>query len=338
MNDGLVSIIIPVYNVKPYLCEALDSVLAQTYPYLEILIVDDGSTDGSGDICDEYARKDSRIRVIHQENQGQSGARNTALSLAKGLFLAFLDPDDAYHPEFVERLFAAMQKTKADVVICRFSIHHTAGPLPEIESNEIEPAIAPGLYDRKTALRELADVRINVSVWNKLYRRELWQDIRFPLGRVYEDLDTSYKIFDLCQSTFALDDVLYLHRKHPGSTTGSRSAKKRNDMLTAYRHFDAFVEENTPEIFTEEQLRKNREARLYRLLRIYIRYALKEGGEEGEELRREILATGLELDLRSFKFKIRAAYAMIRFCPWLLRVSYTLYHPVRDLVWRLRHK
>ena len=118
MMEPLVSVIIPIYNVRPYLCEALDSVLRQTYRNLEILIIDDGSDDGSEEICDEYGKKDSRITVIHQKNRGLSAARNVGLNRMRGDYIAFLDPDDAFHPDMIRCLMEALQRNEAEIAVC----------------------------------------------------------------------------------------------------------------------------------------------------------------------------------------------------------------------------
>ncbi len=123
--EALVSVIIPVYNVRLYLREALDSVLAQTYRNLEILVVDDGSDDRSEAICDEYAEKDARIAVIHQKNKGLSGARNTGLDIVRGDFIAFLDSDDAYCPNMLRMMVDVAQQSGTDLVECNFGIYHT---------------------------------------------------------------------------------------------------------------------------------------------------------------------------------------------------------------------
>ena len=214
---SLVSIIIPVYNVKLYLKEALDSVIHQTYQNLEIIIIDDGSTDGSEKLCDEYTEKDQRIIVIHQENKGLSNARNVGLDLMHGEALAFLDSDDAYSSDYVRVMAEAMIREKADIVICRYTIHNTTDRLSPSGREKKLPRITQGLYDRKQSLCALVDGAINNSVWNKLYRQELWTDIRFPNGRVYEDFDTSYRIFNACKTVYVVDKSQYLYRKRPGS-------------------------------------------------------------------------------------------------------------------------
>ena len=182
-KDMLVSIVIPVYNVRPYLTQALDSVLHQSYKSLEIIIIDDGSTDGSSEICDAYAAKDARVLVVHQTNKGLSAARNAGLDLITADVVAFLDPDDALHESFVEELLSAMIREKADLAICRYTSHRTDGLLNAEGNRKTMPSIASGTYDRIETLRALADNRINVHVWNKLYRGELWKEIRFPYSK-----------------------------------------------------------------------------------------------------------------------------------------------------------
>lgn len=175
--NPLVSVIIPVYNVKPYLREALNSVIEQNYKRMEIIIVDDGSTDGSENICDEYI-SDPRVLVIHQENQGLSGARNTGLSLFKGDYLCFLDPDDAYHPAFIERLLENALSTNSEMVACKYIVQRTTGEI-STDNRKITqsfPRLASGTYSREEALRNLVEGDLNVFVWNKLYKGNLWND------------------------------------------------------------------------------------------------------------------------------------------------------------------
>lgn len=256
-NSILVSVIIPVYNVASYLVEALDSVVHQTYENLEIIVIDDGSTDGSGKMCDEYAEKDRRFRVIHQENRGLSAARNVGLDIMTGEVVAFLDSDDAFHPDFIRTMIDAMRQKSADLVVCKFVVFHTSG-LMRFEGNEKEkPTIDSGEYDSITVLRALADGMINDSVWNMLYHRKLWENIRYPVGHVYEDTDTTFKIFNLCNTIYVLDQPLYLYRKRSMSITETHSPQNISDRISALFHFETFVKEHTPEIFSEEQLKKD---------------------------------------------------------------------------------
>lgn len=313
----LVSVIIPVYNVAPYLREALDSVVQQTYSNLEILIVDDGSTDGSGEICEEY-RSDDRVQVIHQENRGLSAARNTGLDRAAGEYIAFLDSDDAWRPDFIEKMLEAVEN--ADIVVCRYEVHQL-----RLNSmwKKIEPLAEKGFYGREEALRALADGTINVSVWNKLYRSKLWKEIRFPEGYNYEDIDTTYRIFTLCGKICFLDQPLYLHRKRPGSITNTATKKNLDDLRLAYEHLEAFVESNIPEIFSEKNLRKVRQARLHGWLIFYVK------GHIGAGEIREALDG---LDLKDYSFRFKAAIRILRICPGLLRILYPIFRTFRMLV------
>ena len=207
VTKNVVSVIIPIYNVRPYLREALESVINQNYRNLEILLIDDGSDDGSERICDEYKKKDERIRLIHQKNKGLSAARNAGLNVATGHIIAFLDPDDAFHPDYIGKMLETMEHEVVDLVVCNFSICNDSFDF--VRRKEKAFPIKEGIYDRDNILRALADDMINHAVWNKLYRRELWEKIRFPVGHDYEDLDTTFKVLSLCNSVC----VSHLRRK-----------------------------------------------------------------------------------------------------------------------------
>lgn len=196
-SSALVSVIIPVFNVRPYIAEAIESVLHQTYNNLEIIIIDDGSTDGSEEVCDDYAQRDKRIIVVHKQNEGVSAARNTGLDLLNGDMVAFLDSDDAFHPDFVSVLLEALIRERADIAMCKYTDHCTVEKMKKIGEEKEEPGMEEGVYDRFDALRALNDRKINHAVWNKLYRQELWKKIRFPSGHMYEDVDTTFRIINL---------------------------------------------------------------------------------------------------------------------------------------------
>ncbi len=221
----MVSVIIPVYNVAPYLRESLASAIHQTYKGLEIIIIDDGSTDGSGDICEEYAARDERIRLIHQENKGLSAARNAGLNIMTGDVIAFLDSDDAYHPDYIRTMLETMHREKTDIVICGYSKQKTEGKLRFEEVGRTGPSLHKGKYNRIEALCALADMKLNHGVWNKLYKSGLWNNIRFPEGYVYEEVRTTYRILDSINSLAVIDQPLYLYRDRPESITNTRTQK-----------------------------------------------------------------------------------------------------------------
>ena len=226
-----ISVIIPVYQAELYLRQCLDSVLGQTYADLEILLVDDGSTDGSLAICQEYAERDSRVRCFHQENAGQAAARNLALKDAKGDWLCFVDSDDSIHPQMVQLLYEAARKSGAAISQCRM----------------LEAVERPGDFDRPrcgdfqvydmneatlTAMLDRGEYPAWVSC-AKLIKRELVEGYPFTPGRVYEDNEAVCRW--VCQAGRLADlkEALYFYRGNPNSTTKAVFSKKRLDYLWA---------------------------------------------------------------------------------------------------------
>ena len=334
---GLVSIIIPVFNVRPYLTEALDSVLHQTYENLEIIVIDDGSTDRSGEVCDEYAEKDSRVIVIHQENNGLSCARNTGLERMTGDMVAFLDSDDAYHPDFIRHMVEAMLQKKADLVVCKATCYRTVGRMRQNHRKKAYPMISQGIYEREDALRALAGDLLNQAAWNKLYQRKLWEEIRFPIGLVYEDVDTLYRVINCCDRIYVLDEPLYLHRYRLGSISKTCSQEYLDDYQVACSHFEAFVSAHTPEIFTEDQLKRIRRLPLQKMISYFLCLTRENGeGHFRKELRERILKSGREMGIGDSGFYKRVCYWMICRCPWMLRILYPAYYSVRLRVNQLK--
>lgn len=342
VNDSLVSIIIPVYNVAPYLQEALDSVVHQTYSNMEIIIIDDGSMDSSGAISDEYAEKDPRIHVIHQENKGLSNARNAGLDQAAGEYIAFLDPDDAFDTTFIEELKTAIDCEPADLAIGKYTIHYTTGKMHRKVNDHAEPRIQAGTYDRLGMLQALADGAVNVSVWNKLYRRELWEKIRFPEGHVFEDQETAYRIMDECGRTVIVDNPLYFHRKRRGSITRTVSRKIVSDRILAASRVDEYAFEKLAGELSEDSVSKIRQNCLHSMMIAYCRlFRVREDFDknaEGEKLRQQILRTGERIDMENCRTRTRVAFRLIRSHPRLFRIVYSVYRPPRALIYRLTGK
>ena len=325
-NNSLISVIIPVYNVKPYLEDALDSVLNQTYRNLEIIIVDDGSNDGSEIMCDDYGNRDSRVRVIHQRNKGLSGARNTGLSIMQGEAVAFLDSDDAYHPDFINKMARAMVRTNSDVVICDFRRYYTSRKmrLPRIKRKQ--SFLKTGVYMRNEALRALIDGKIQTAAWNKLYKREIWKKIRFPEGRLYEDTETTYCIFDICNTVYLLNLPLYKYRRRVGSITFSNSWQYYRDWLAAQSRMDAYFRSHVPDLFTDIQLENWRRLQIPGMLSFYARCSGKHGEKAlCEKVRLKIIRVGKKVGIGKCQFRTRVAFRMLCFCPWSLRAVFLVY-------------
>ena len=334
--ETLVSVIIPVYNVAPYLREALNSVVKQTYSNLEIIIIDDESTDGSKQICEEY-KSDPRIRIVRQKHAGVSKARNTALSLATGDYIAFLDSDDAYYPDCIQSLLEAAIQENVDIAVCKYVRVRSNTEMKPSEREVPIPTLKQGTYSRKDALRALVDGSLNTSLYNKLYRASLWEGIIFPEGHNYEDRDVAFRLLDRCRSICMIDKLLYLYRKRPGSITDTYSPENIMDRYMACSHMEGFVEAHTPDIFTERQLQKNREQRLTGMMIQYIRAREDIDSNSLDLLKKEIVETGKRINISNCRFSTKLSYWVTLYCPWLFRFAYSLL-PVRLIMMKINEK
>ena len=224
--EPLISIIVPVYRVENYLRQCVDSLLAQTYQNLEIILVDDGSPDNCPTICDEYAQKDSRIQVIHKENGGLSDARNTGLDVAAGMYIGFVDSDDWVMPDMYDYLLHGILRYDAEISYCGFvNIRNDWMDYKTEESDKV--------YTAETALNELFFDRLGNFAWNKLYKAELWNGIRFPVGRTFEDILTTYKLFERANRIAILKEPKYCYRIRQGSIMHDVSFINRWSIYTA---------------------------------------------------------------------------------------------------------
>ena len=235
-REDLISVIIPVYRVEEYLRRCVDSVLAQSYSHMEVILVDDGSPDGCPAICDAYGEADSRVKVIHQKNAGLSGARNTGIEAAEGSYLAFVDSDDYLAPEFLERLHRACVETDSDLSMCRW----------EYVKGEAVPERGSGRTETYTGREMLANLYVPdgayfVVAWNKLYRRELFEKIRYPLGRIHEDEATTYRIFDQVKRAAFVDSSLYGYFVTPVSITRGFNPKRMDWVTSVAERMNFFV-------------------------------------------------------------------------------------------------
>ncbi|MBQ6210565.1 MAG: glycosyltransferase [Prevotella sp.] len=223
----IISIVIPVYNVEKLLRKCLDSILSQTFTDYELIIVDDGSADQSGKICDEYKEKDQRIvSVIHQENQGSSAARNAGLSLAKGKYLSFIDADDWVEPQYLQSMLDCAEREHADLVISSFIRESTDYPALY---NRNEPK---DLSKRAVVLGYFTN--LHAGLWNKLVLRELFvkNGIAFPQYNYYEDMVVSTKITIAASNIVYSDTPLYHYVVHDSSMTQLQNAEKRLSLFT----------------------------------------------------------------------------------------------------------
>lgn len=231
----LISVVVPVYNVEKYLSECVESIVKQSYKNLEIILVDDGSTDNSGIICDEFSKIDNRIIVIHKENGGLSDARNVGIKNAKGQFIYLIDSDDFIANEFVIEKMNNLLTEDIDIVVaycyekrneeniyCKYD--------KDIQGIILTPSQAIGLmYEWKTH-------KYNLTVaHNKLYRKKLFVDIEYPLGKLHEDEFTTYKLYLKSRKIAMLNDSTYAYRIREDSIMTSDYNAKRLDIFKAYR-------------------------------------------------------------------------------------------------------
>lgn len=228
----LVSIIIPIYNIEEFLDRSIGSAAGQTYQNLEILLIDDGSTDASAEICDRWAEKDKRIKVVHQSNSGVSVARNTGLRMATGDYVLQLDSDDYMAPYTVEHLLQTAHEQNADLVICQFvrgveerycfeKLEH-----PEVELVDAAYTLAQIYNGANDALRYTVP-------WCKLYRRELLEGVSYPEGKIFEDIYITHTIIDRCSRIALLDEVLFYYYRRENSIMNAVFSLPKLDYLQA---------------------------------------------------------------------------------------------------------
>ena len=231
MEKELISIIVPIYNTEAYLTKCIDSILNQSYQNLEIILVDDGSTDNSALISKQYAQKDSRIHFIHQNNSGVSIARNVALDYAHGDYIGFVDSDDYIAPDMFETLYTLSQKENADISMVSYYI---------VENNQLKKHTFTEqiyVYDAISALRELLiDQEVQNYTWNKLYKKSIFEKKRFPVGKFYEDIDIMYHLFEDCKKIVYRDTPKYYYVKRQNSIVNYRTYENCKD------YFDVSVE------------------------------------------------------------------------------------------------
>ncbi len=237
--NELISVIVPVYQVEEFLARCVDSLLRQTYRNIEVILVDDGSPDRCGEICDQYARRDPRIRVIHKDNGGLSDARNAGIGSAKGDFISFVDSDDWVHDEYIERLYRLLKSRDADIAICDF-IRTSA---ENINTDLSEEVIYE--YSNIDALQQYIDkfhVQMVVA-WGKLYKKRLFDDVSFPIGRIHEDEFTTHKVLFKARKIVFTTLKLLCYRQREDSIMGAKfKLKNRLDALDALLERSAFFE------------------------------------------------------------------------------------------------
>jgi len=289
----LVSVIVPVYKVEPYLCACIEGILNQTYGNIEIILVDDGSPDNCPAICDDYARKDSRIRVLHKENGGLSSARNAGIENANGEYIAMIDSDDAIHERFIEILYDLCENSECQVAQCDFlCVSENSIKLPPQKHTDVL------FYTGREAMKKCCEgadaVKYNV-VWNKLYHKSVFENVRFPIGKVHEDEFTTYRLLWNVKRMAVINLYLYWYLQREDSIMGKKSNIHFLDRLEAYKQRVRFLKDNNVEDAYEKMLTRY----YYSILNLYDKIKSSEEysiqicqklKQESEDVKKEILS------------------------------------------------
>lgn len=226
-----VSIIVPVYQVEKYIRQCVDSILAQTFTDFELILVDDGSKDQSGQICDEYARMDTRVKVIHKENGGLSDARNKGMDQASGNYFMFVDSDDYIAPTMIECLYESILNENADIAVCNYLYYFENDRKKNFATN-IKSEVLSGaeiFYNRKNE----RNYGIWTVAWNKLYKSETFGKIRFRFGKYHEDEFWANDIYQMDIKVVMIPECLYYYRQRDNSIMGKKSIARNFDIIEA---------------------------------------------------------------------------------------------------------
>jgi len=242
MPEPALSIIVPVYKVEPYLCKCVDSILSQTFRDFELILVDDGSPDKCGGICDGYALNDSRVRVIHQQNSGLSAARNAGLDIARGDYTGFVDSDDWIDASMYENMIGRALEQDADVVIC--SYFEVIGNRAIVPKSRIRSQV----FMPDECVRLILTDEIRNYAWNKIFRRSLFESCRFVTGRAYEDMPLIYRLVGKAKRISYTDVPYYYYQQRYNSIVNSPDPRNIYDSFIFLREREIFARNYHPQL------------------------------------------------------------------------------------------
>lgn len=248
--DPLISVIVPIYCVEKYLQRCIDSLINQTYKNLEIILVDDGSPDNCPKMCDDYAKNDSRVKVIHKKNGGLSDARNAGMTVAAGELISFIDSDDYISNDFFEIMYKTMAAEKSDIVECsvvkfyednHFDAYTDDNNLSSFSTVEALSAL-------------ISEAPFHQHVWNKLYKTEIVRDITFPVGKLNEDEFWTYQAFGNAKKVTKINKTKYFYFQRKDSIMGKKYGIKRLDALEGKANRQKYIVENYPELILQSKI------------------------------------------------------------------------------------
>ncbi len=242
----LVSVIVPVYNVESFLKRCLDSLVNQTYKNLDIILIDDGSTDNSGALCDEYVSKDNRFRVIHKENGGLSDARNVGIEKAQGQYITCIDSDDFVSKYYIENLYFAIKQSGSKISCCGFIEYHDNDVLSvdkRVSNKDVVILDRVDFYEKMLYQRGM-----EVTVCAKMYDAVVFDDVRFPKGRLYEDTATIYKLVEKTETIVVIPNLDYFYYQRTGSIVRSEFNPRKMDFITYTAEMCSYLVDKYPEL------------------------------------------------------------------------------------------
>ena len=248
--NSLISVIVPIYNVEKYLQKCVDSIINQTYKSLEIILVDDGSLDNCPKMCDDYAKKDSRIKVVHKENGGLSDARNVGMEVVTGEYVSFIDSDDYISLDFYETLLQTMIDNDSDIVECSVVKFYENEKFDEYSDD-----LKVTNYETVDALDGLiSENPFKQHVWNKLYKSSVALDILYAVGKLNEDEFWTYQVFGIAKKVTRINKTMYYYFQRNGSIMGNGYNIRRLDALEGKMNRQAYIEKNFPTLTTKAKV------------------------------------------------------------------------------------
>ena len=318
----LISVIIPVYNVEQFIEKCLETVINQTYKNIEILIVNDGSTDKSKSICELYQKKDNRIKLFNKKNGGLSDARNYAIDYLKGEYVTFIDSDDYVEEDFIEHLYELIEKYDVDISVCSYSV------ISKNKIIECGKKYESKKMNKVEAYRNMLEENgFSVSAWGKLYKSSLFNNIRYPKGKLCEDNGTTYKLMDQVDYIYFSNRELYKYSRRTGSIMLSTFSIKKLDMIELTDEMCDFLEIKYEEL--KDVTKRRRIYSRFNVLRqsIFGKYAEKEKIEK--ELIEYLKANSKIIFSNKFPARDRIAMIMLLIHPLIFKFGWIVYLKIK---------
>lgn len=280
-NNPLISVVVPIYNVEKYLRRCVESIRCQTYSNLEIILVDDGSPDSCGKICDAYRNTDNRIKVIHKKNGGLSDARNVGIKIAPGEYITCIDSDDFISPFFIDNLWTAIQESKCEIATSWFVDYYEGDDITEskkLDINDVQVLNKEEFYKKL-----LYQDGVEISAWGKLYKAELFKGVEYPTGKLYEDIPTTYLLVEKVTKIAVIPNIDYFYFQRKTSIAQANFSLQKMDAINHMNDFRNFITVNYP------LLKKAAECRYFSVLcNILFQIQSPEFKQQQEELWNEI--------------------------------------------------